>query len=177
MQICSPPRTTIVLPSVTSVQILLKVIRVEDPLHFSEDLKHLALDQILFAKENCPSFVFLGNFFGFVTDFLPSHLNPLNAGLHILLNQWTKSGQKWQIRPYTKNLSYSHYYKNAPIASWLMLYNLFFQGCNLVFEISNHILYLKIPLMYSQIQWDSKVYQSIELITKIRVCWHCGNAL
>lgn len=34
-------------------------IRVEDPLHFSEDLKHLALDQILFAKENCPSFLFL----------------------------------------------------------------------------------------------------------------------
>lgn len=50
MQICSPARASVVLLSVTNTQILLKVIRVEGPLHFSEDLKHLVLDQIPFAK-------------------------------------------------------------------------------------------------------------------------------
>lgn len=49
MQICSPSRTSRALPSVTSAQVLLKVIRVEGPLNFSEDLKHLSLDQILFC--------------------------------------------------------------------------------------------------------------------------------
>lgn len=58
MQMCSPARASVVLLSVTNTQILLKVIRVEGPLHFSEDLKHLVSDQTLFAKGNC--LIFLG---------------------------------------------------------------------------------------------------------------------